>query len=134
MRPLIGAPGEGARYEDVRPNLCRVGHQRDPDGEFVDRPGELRATSKQTDQHGRVTSWVSFAYDGDTGVLSLGDHQLGLPGQIVMGVAGSGSQSVLLDSATNMLALGGSNAGNGTVRLKTRVGTEAAVMSGELAT
>jgi hypothetical protein len=94
---------------------------------YEGKAGELRATSG-------VQGWYSFVYDGDTAVLSLGDHQLGLPGKIVMGKAGTGSQSVLLDAATNTLALGGRNAGNGTLRLKNRFGTDSVVMSGESAT
>lgn len=101
---------------------------------YEGKAGELRATSHYTDQQGGVRGWYSFVYDGDTGVLSLGDHQLGMPGKIVMGKAGTGSQSVLLDSATSTLALGGRSAGNGTVRLKNRFGTESVVMNGESAT
>jgi hypothetical protein len=94
--------------------------------------GELRVMSKKIEQQGGVRSWGSFVYDGDTGVLSLGDHQMGIPGKIVMG--GSTTQSVLLDAATNTLALGGIHAGYGTVRLKNLFGTESAVMSAESAT
>ncbi len=93
--------------------------------------GELRVLSKKIEQ-GVNQSWASFVYDGDTGVLSLGDHQAGIPGKIVMG--GSATQSVMLDAATNTLALGGLHAGYGTVRLKNPYGTEAAVMSAESAT
>ena len=82
--------------------------------------GELRVMSKKIEQQGVVQSWGSFVYDGDTGVLSLGDHQMGIPGKLVMG--GSTTQSVLLDAATNTLALGGIHAGYGTVRLKNLYG------------
>ena len=81
--------------------------------------GELRVMSKKIEQ-GVNQPWASFVYDGDTGVLSLGDHQAGIPGKIVIG--GSASQSVMLDAATNTLALGGLHAGYGTVRLKNPYG------------
>ena len=100
---------------------------------YGDKAGELRVMSKSTpDQQGGVTPWYSLVYDGDTGVLSLGDHMMGLPGKIVMGRAGSTSQSILLEGST--AALGGRNAGNGTVRLKNLFDTEAVVMSAETAT
>lgn len=101
---------------------------------YENKVGELHVTSAHVDQGESVTTWRSFSYDGDTGVLAIGDLQMGLPGKIVMGAAGVHSQSVLLDSATSTLALGGDEAGNGTVRLKNRFGTDAAVMSGETAT
>ena len=81
--------------------------------------GELRVMSKKIEQ-GVNQPWASFVYDGDTGVLSLGDHLAGIPGKIVIG--GSSSQSVMLDAATNTLALGGLHAGYGTVRLKNPYG------------
>lgn len=102
---------------------------------YADKAGELRALSRgKVGPQGPGNTWYSFVYDGDTGVLSLGNLMLGLPGKIVMGVASSGQQSILLDSATGTIALGGRNVGNGTVRLSSRYGIETAVMNGETAT
>ncbi len=93
--------------------------------------GKLVVASTFVDEQNHTQTWGSFAYDGAKGTLYIGSPEMGLPGKLVIGDAGTSSQNILLDAATNTLELGGSNLGNGHVSLKNRTGAQVALLSAE---
>jgi hypothetical protein len=99
-----------------------------------DRVGKLVASSRHVDAQGTGLYYGSFAYDGETGTLTLGDLQLGLPGRIVVGRVSDSAQGILLDGVGGKATLGGRSAGNGTVTVVDRFGTAVGVLDAEDAT
>ena len=96
-----------------------------------ERVGKLVASSLHVDAQGGDLYYGSFAYDGETGTLTLGDLQLGLPGRIVIGRVSDSAQGILLDGTGGKATLGGRLAGNGTVTVVDHLGTAVGVLDAE---
>ncbi|MDQ3933839.1 MAG: DUF4097 domain-containing protein [Actinomycetota bacterium] len=91
--------------------------------------GELVINSHGDDGQGRTIAWGAFFYDGDTGVLTIGDMQMGLPGKMILGSLGDGEGQIVLDASNARATLGGN--GNGTVKLKNRFDKQTVSIEGE---
>jgi hypothetical protein len=101
---------------------------------FSNVAGKLVVSSPYTDDRGGIRSFGSFAYDGGTATLTIGDIVVGKPGKIVLGKSGSTTQSMVLDAATSTITVGDRNSGPGKIKLRNTVGNETISMDAGTAT
>ena len=98
------------------------------------RPGKLAVISQSpfTDAHGQSKgAFGSLYYDGADGTLIVGDLQMGVPGNIVVGTTGT-NQSILLNGQSANISLGGgSGVGNGSINVKNRNDLDTIVLDGK---
>jgi len=83
----------------------------------IDKPGKLSIVSTYIDSQESKRTAPTLYYDASKGELKVGDAQIGIPGSIKVGSAGS-TNSVLIDGKNANITIGGY--GNGDLILKDR--------------
>ena len=101
---------------------------------YDEKAGKLLINSLSKDQYGRITPYNSLFYDGENGTLIVGEAQLGMPGEVIIGSIGGSRGAIHLDGKGSNVTVGGSNLGPGNVYIRNRSGNDTLSLNGEEAT